>query len=73
MEFLFEEVNQIYHSLKSYQNSEILLCFYVTALSDSYIYNLVTSSLTWTGFFFQNCFYFKLLIIMFIRMFGIQY
>ena len=38
-----------------------------------YVYQ-VTPSLTWIGIFFsQNCFYFKLLIIMFIRMFDVQY
>ena len=40
----------------------------------TYVYQ-VTPSLTWMGIFFlfQNCFYIKLLMIIFIRMFGIQY
>ena len=60
--------------LSRYQNSTILLSLNVIALSNSYMY--IRSLLLWQGlesFFLQHCFYYKLLIIMFIRMCDAQY
>ena len=60
--------------LSRYQNSEILLNLNVIALSNSYMY--IRSLQAWHGlesFFLQNCFYIKLLIIVFIRMCDVQY
>ena len=65
-------------TLLRYQNSKILWCSNVIALSNSYkfiyVYQVIPS-LPWIGIFVfpQDSFYVKLVIIMFIRMFEIQY
>ena len=56
--------------LLRYQNSNILWCLDVSAFSNLYMY---IRSLQVNLFLFQDCFYIKLLIIMFFRMFDIQY
>ena len=71
--------------LSRYQNSAILWCLNIIIINVIiinlnvcivkfiYVYQ-VTPSLTWIeSFIFQDCFYIKLLIVMFIRMFDIQY
>ena len=75
---LFEKVNQIYLPVKKlsrYQNSKIFLSLNFIALSNLYMY--IRSLQVWHGlksfFLLQNCFYIKLLIIMFIRICDLQY
>ena len=68
-------VSSFSRKLSRYQNSEILLSLNVIALSNSYMF--IRSLQVWHGlesfFFLQHYFYTTLLLIMFIRMFDVQY
>ena len=76
MQSLFEKVNQIYLSLKSYQDTKTAKYFWVSMLlhyqNRIFISGHSKFDMDW-NLFLQNCFYIKLLIIMFIRMCDAQY
>ena len=73
MQCLFEKIKQFHLSLENYQDSEILLSLNVIAWSNSYSLSGQSNfDMDW-NLFLPNCFHnFKLLIIMFIRMFDVQ-
>ena len=68
MQCLFEEVSQFFLSPK-YRNTLVFNCYYQIRIRIS---GHSKFNMDW-NLFFQDCFYITLLIIMFIRMFDIQY